>query len=101
MRRVAWSQDALNEFNDIVAYIARDNLTAALEVADRIEEAISSLAAMPTGRRGRVADTYEKVVSGLPYIIAYTLEPTPAGEEILAVLRIIHGARDWKEGQWP
>lgn len=81
MRQIVWSQDALSEFNDIVAYIARDNLTAALKVADRTEEAISSLAAMPTGRRGRVAGAYEKVVSGLPYIIAYTLEPTPAGAD--------------------
>lgn len=101
MRQVVWSQDALTEFDGVVAYIARDNPAAAANVADRIEKAISGLAAMPTGRKGRVTGTYEKVVSGLPYIIAYALEPTPAGEEILAVLRVIHGARNWPEGQWP
>jgi toxin ParE1/3/4 len=56
---------------------------------------------MPTGRRGRVAGTYEKILSGLPYIIAYVLETTPAGEEVLAVLRVIHGARQWSHKGWP
>ncbi len=37
----------------------------------------------------------------LPYIIAYALETTPAGDEVLAVLRVIHGARRWPEGRWP
>jgi toxin ParE1/3/4 len=100
VRRVVWSRDALSEFTGIVAYIARDNPAAASKMADQIEESVSSLA-MPTGRRGRMSGTYEKVLPGLPYIIAYALEPTPGGEEVLAVLRIIHGARDWPEGQWP
>lgn len=101
MRRVVWSRDALDDFNGIVAYIARDDPAAALKVAGRIDEAVSGLAAMPTGRRGRVAGTYEKVLPGLPYIVAYALVPAPSGEEVLAVLRVIHGARDWPPGQWP
>lgn len=101
MRRVAWSEDALAEFEGIVAYIAKDNPAAATGVADRIERAIETLAFMPTGRRGRVAGTHEKPVSGLPYIIAYALGLTPGGEESLTIVRIIHGARDWREGEWP
>ena len=101
MRRVVWSEDALDEFDDLVGYIAADNPPAALAVAGRIEDAIKALAAMPVGRRGRVAGTYEKVVSGLPYIIAYPLGDEPRGHETLTVLRIVHGARDWPEGQWP
>jgi toxin ParE1/3/4 len=61
LRRVVWSQDALDEFDVIVAHIARDNPAAAVRVADRIEEAVGNLAAMPTGRRGRVAGTYDTV----------------------------------------
>ena len=101
MKRVVWSQHALAEFDALVVYIARDNPTAALSVADRIEEAVDRLSLIPTGRRGRVAGTYEKVVSGLPYIIAYALERSAAGEDVLAVLRIVHGARYWPEGGWP
>ena len=56
---------------------------------------------MPTGRRGRVSGTYERPVSGLPYIIAYALKATEAGDEVLAILRVIHGARNWRADTWP
>ena len=101
MRRVDWSGDALDEFDGIVAFIARDNPLAANKVADNIEQTIHDLAAMPTGRKGRVTGTYEKVVSGLPYIVAYALGNEPRGHETITILRIIHGARDWREESWP
>lgn len=101
MRRVVWSDSAVEEFSNVVAYIARDNPAAAISVADRLEAAVLALAELPTGRKGRVADTYEKVVSGLPYIIAYALTDDPPGAGTITVLRIIHNARDWPEGSWP
>ncbi len=101
MRRIVWSDSAVKEFGSVVTYIARDNPVAAGGVADRLEAAVRALAELPTGRKGRVAGTYEKVVSGLPYIIAYALTDDPPGGGTLTVLRIIHGARDWPEGSWP
>ena len=101
MRRVVWSIDALDELIGIVAYIARDNRVAANGVADAIEQAVLGLAARPTGRKGRVNGTYEKVVSKLPYIIAYALGDEPRGHETVTILRVIHGARDWPEESWP
>lgn len=101
MRRVVWSDSAVEEFGSVVTYIARDNPAAAISVADRLEAAVLALAELPTGRKGRVADTYEKVVSGLPYIIAYALTDDPPGAGTITVLRIIHNARDWPEGSWP
>jgi toxin ParE1/3/4 len=101
VRRVVWSQDALAEPGAVVAYIGPDNPAAAFKVADRIEETIHNLASTPTGRRGRVAGTYEKVIPRLPYIVAYALARMPAGEEVLTILRVIHGARDWPAGRWP
>jgi toxin ParE1/3/4 len=65
----------------------------AVKVADRIEDAARDLAALHTGRRGRVSGTDEKPVTGLPYI-AYAFETTSAGDEVLAIVRVIHGARD-------
>jgi plasmid stabilization system protein ParE len=47
-----------------------------------------------------VAGTYEKSVTGLPYIIAYEIVSRDAGE-IVAILRVIHTARDWPEETWP
>lgn len=54
-----------------------------------------------TGRRGRVTGTYEKVVTGRPYIIAYAIEAMQAGGERVVILHVIHAARDWPKGQWP
>ena len=53
--------------------------------------------AVQRGRRGRVAGTYEMVVAGLPYIIAYSLSEELSGAETFTVLRIIHGTRDWTD----
>ncbi|MSP81395.1 MAG: type II toxin-antitoxin system RelE/ParE family toxin [Alphaproteobacteria bacterium] len=101
MRRVLWSEDALGEFVSVVAYIARDNPGAARRVADRIDRTVSDLAVMPSGRRGRVAGTYEEVIPRLPYIVAYALRRSPSGDEEVVVLCVIHGARDWPKNAWP
>jgi toxin ParE1/3/4 len=101
VRDVVWSDNALDDMDALAAYVAADKPTAALNVLDRIEETVANLSHVPTGRRGRVAGTYEKPVRGLPYIIAYALQGRPKGGERIVVLRVIHGARDWPEGEWP
>ena len=101
MRAVEWSRAALHDFERLTFYIATRDPAAATRVADRIERAGHSLGEMATGRPGRVTGTYEKVVPGLPYIIAYRLVPLPDGSEKLVILRVIHGARKWLPGQWP
>lgn len=101
MRQIVWSEDALAEFREVIRYIASNNPLAAEKVARRIDETIKRLADMPTGRKGRVAGTYEKVVPRSPYIVAYALDQASPGLERLIVLRIIHGARHWPEGEWP
>ncbi len=70
-------------------------------IATGIDQTIQTLAATPTGRQGRVSGTYEKVVPGLPYIIAYALGDEPKTHETLTILRIIHSARDRREESWP
>ena len=42
-----------------------------------------------------MSGTYEKTIPGFPYLIAYALDATEAGDEVLAVLRVIHGSRNW------
>jgi plasmid stabilization system protein ParE len=98
---VFWAEDALEDLNSAIAYIAADNPTAALKVLDRIEATGEALGEVATGRRGRVAGTYEKSVRGLPYIIAYAIQPLPSGRERIVILRVIHGARNWAAGEWP
>ena len=101
MREVFWSKDALDDLNAIIQYIAAENPRAALTVIDKIEDAGNTLSTMATGRKGRVSGTYEKVVSGLSYIMAYAIEPRPDGSERIVILRVIHGARDWRSEVWP
>ena len=52
------------------------------------------------GRPGRVSGTYEKSVSGLPYVLAYCID-TLGGQETIFVLRVIHTARHWPGEAWP
>lgn len=101
MRTVVWSEAALDDMDDLTAYIAADNPVAALRVLDRIEDAAKRLGEMSIGRRGRVAGTYEKPVRRLPYIIAYAIRVPPTGREQVVILRVIHGARNWPDQAWP
>jgi toxin ParE1/3/4 len=101
VREVVWSDSALDDMDSLAAYIAADNRAAALKVLDRIDRAVENLSHAPTGRSGRVAGTYEKPVRGLPYIVAYALQRKSTGGERIVILRVIHGARDWPQGEWP
>lgn len=100
-RRVVWADSARADYLAILRYIARENPDAAERVADRIEEAAAALSDFATGRAGRVTGTYEKVLPGLPYILAYEIISRPEGGETVAILHVIHGARDWPAEQWP
>ncbi|MGE0502317.1 MAG: type II toxin-antitoxin system RelE/ParE family toxin [Rhizobiaceae bacterium] len=96
MRDVVWSDDALDDFESSIAYIARDSARGAHSVADKIESAIQRLTDMPTGHQGRVKGTYEKLVQGTPYIVAYAMS-----DRRITILRIIHAMRDWPDDTWP
>ena len=95
-----WSREALDDLKRQIAYIAADNPAAAGKIADRIGETGVALGERPAGRPGRVTGTYEKLVVGLPYIIAYAIM-AHAGRETVSILRVIHTARDWPTEQWP
>ena len=96
MRTIVWSDDALDDLDAVLRFVARDSPKAAFALIDRIDEAASGLADFPIGRPGRVAKTYEKVVPRTPYIVAYALT-----DARVTILRVIHGGRDWPEGEWP
>ena len=101
MRRpVRWSSDALSDLADQIAWLAADNPAAARRVAAALDQAGLALGEMPTGRPGRVTGTYEKLVTGLPYILAYVIVGTGEQEEV-AIVRVIHTSRDWPAEGWP
>lgn len=100
-RRVVWSNTARDDYLAVLQHIAEKNPDAAERVANRIESAAVGLSDFATGRTGRVTGTYEKVLPGLPCILAYELVSRPEGGEVIAILHVIHGARDWPAGEWP
>ena len=103
MRRLIWSPRGLALYErDVLDYLARQGPAAMLRVRGDIERAIEGLAIRATGRPGRVSGTYEKTVTGQPYIIAYGFVPhNDGGEDDVIILRVIHSARDWPAGRWP
>ncbi|MHA6642081.1 type II toxin-antitoxin system RelE/ParE family toxin [Mesorhizobium sp. A623] len=100
IRAVQWSRDALDDLKGQIAYIIQDNPNAAHRIADRIHGTGTLLGEMATGRPGRVSGTYEKPVTGLPYIIAYTIRAQNS-REIISILRVIHTSRNWPHDEWP
>lgn len=65
-------------------------------MTDVLDATAQALADMPTGRPGRVTGTYEKSVTGLPYILAYAIV-----EDTVVIVRVIHTSRDWPAEGWP
>jgi toxin ParE1/3/4 len=99
-RRVIWSDDALDDLGDTLEFLAQDDLAAALGIIDKLEAAGNQLGALPSGRPGRVARTFEKSLPKLRYIIAYSIDDSES-DGVITILRIIHGARKWAKGGWP
>lgn len=89
--RLRYTRRATAEVRAIQRYIARDSLSAARDVRDRIRLSIERLARFPEScRPGRVDGTRELVVPGLPYVAVYRIE-----DAAVLVLAVRHAARDW------
>ena len=91
--RLEWSPLALSDLDEIFDYIEADNPKAAATVDIRIEDMVDKLIDFPhIGRLGRIDGTRELVITGTPFIAAYIVE-----EDVVRVLRVLHGARMWPE----
>jgi addiction module RelE/StbE family toxin len=91
--KVRWSRRAIRRLASIHDYIAKDNPSAAMRVAEAIIAAAERLKQIPLmGRAGRIPGTRELVVPGLPYILPYRV----LGEEI-QIASVIHTSRKWPE----
>lgn len=99
-RSIEWSREALDDFKQQIAFIARDAPRAAVSVARRVDVAAELLTGPVRTRVGRVGGTFEMPVRGLPYILAYTITEEGAGETV-TIVRVIHAARDWRPMTWP
>jgi toxin ParE1/3/4 len=91
--KILWSPAAIADLEAVRAYIAEDNSTAANRVAQAIRQTVERLAVFPaSGRAGRVPDTRELVVPGLPYIVVYTVR-----ENEVRIASVLHGMMRWPD----
>ena len=90
--RIEWSEEAGRDMLELRRYIADRNPAAANATAVRIVDSIDRLAAFPaSGRPGHNPGTRVLVVAGTPYRVSYWVR-----DEIVEILRVIHGARRWE-----
>ena len=91
--KVVWSETALRGLREIRGFITEHNPKAARQTAIAIKAAANRLVEFPaSGRPGRVGDTRELVVPGLPFILPYTVEA-----DAVVILAALHEARKWPE----
>jgi len=86
-----WNRRAVLDRESIYDFIDADNPRAALDNDDILWDAANSLLSFAgKGRIGRIKGTFELVVVGTPYIIAYRIEL-----DAIRIMRIMHGAQKW------
>jgi addiction module RelE/StbE family toxin len=90
--RLEWSANAVADLKAIAEFIEQDrDLETANRVCRKIYDSVQSLRTMPyRGRNGRVEDTRELVIPGLPYLAIYSV-----GADRILILNVVHGARRW------
>jgi toxin ParE1/3/4 len=85
-----WTRKALENLDQIAAYIAQDNPTRASAFVGEIMEKIELLVSFPAlGRPGRVPGTRELVVHE-NYVVPYRMKG-----DTVQIIRIQHVARLW------
>lgn len=88
--RLAFTQAAASDLDGIIDYVALDSPAAAEKVFRAIVAAAERLIDFPDmGHVGRLPDTREILVAGLPYLIVYQV-----AAETVMILAVFHGARD-------
>jgi addiction module RelE/StbE family toxin len=90
---VVWTARALHDLAALRAYIARDRPVAAERQVERVIAAAARLVDFPeSGRPGRRAGTRELVVGRTPYLVPYRIR-----DDLIEVLRVLHGRQRWPD----
>lgn len=91
---VVWLKEATEDLNQIGSHIAEDNPVMAYQVLVKIKTSADTLQDHPElGRPGRVAQTRELVIPGLPYILPYYIK-----KQQVRILAVMHTSRKWPDG---
>lgn len=90
MRQLFWTPQAIQDRDEIYAFIEADKPAAGLALDEFIEEKADRLVNYPLlGRSGRVAGIRDRGVHA-NYILVYD-----APDDLMRVLRVLHTASQW------
>ena len=88
---LVWRIEALQDLDQIRVFIGENDPAAAKRVPERIRATPRCLIAHPmSGRAGRLPDTREIIVTGLPYVLAYRIV-----ENQVEMVAVRHTSRRW------
>ncbi len=91
--KIKWLQNALFDLDEVEAYIAKDNPTAAVNTVLKIIDSVGHLSEQSgIGRAGRVLGTKELIIHSTPFIVPYRVKD---GE--VQILRVYHKSRKWPQ----
>ncbi len=93
--QLKWTELADRDLEGIEAHIAQENSpTVAIDVVMRIIDTTQLI--LPdhpkAGRHGRVKNTRELVIGGLPFVVIYRERPNT---HCIEILRILHDTQQW------
>ena len=87
--QLRWTETAVADLEAIWEFIAADSPSNADSVVQEIYRSLGILDQFPlAARRGRVEGTRELIIA--PYVVIYEVEV-----EVVRIVRVIHGARQW------
>lgn len=89
---IRWTESAGHDLSVLCDYTEQhDGAEAGRRLARRIYERLGTLKQFPrAGRPGRKRGTRELVFLGLPFLAIYRVR-----EELIEIIRILHGAQRW------
>lgn len=97
--KILYSKTALDDFDEIFSYIAKDNVISAEVLLKRFDESIQKLNNFPNLGSILSEDEFTLISSGYrflvvsPYLVFYRIL-----EDSVIIHRILHGRRDYLRG---
>ena len=89
--KIAWTETVRQDLHEIFAYIAEEKHRAARALLAEIKERVTVLQNNPQlGRKGRVEDTRELVLTGTQYLLPYRVK-----NQQIQILAVFHTSKKW------
>lgn len=95
MHKIAWSEQAARDFDDLLQFIGRDNPSNARLVATRVLKTLGMLEAFSLGQP--IGDGVHRLyIPKTSYFVLFRR----ADNGDISIRAFIHSARDWEQFDW-